>query len=338
MRIDQGHQSTIHWRILPHKWTVPLLATLALMCAMIQGAHAQQVDWSVNLPASRIEGHSPDAANLYTAGLEAFTQGQLEDAIDLLMHSAEGGSPAAMVMLGTIMKTRQGKASGAPTSLELFQQAADQGDSSAQYALSVAYIYGDGVEVDIEHSIALASEAIGGDFVTEYPGLLYIHASIHLQRGQTTTNARRRMTHYESAETLLELLVDDETYGDPAVLALADLYTYRDSPLFDERKILRLHVLVLMQDRMVGPYVYAIWHVRNQGRGGSYSQARDLAAEAAKGGYKDAYGLYAELLMYGRGGPVQRGVACQWVARAVKEDASISGELVNFCDQAGLLE
>jgi TPR repeat protein len=77
-------------------------------------------------------------------GIEAYQQGRLIEAMELLESAAQGGYAPAQVMLAFI----QDAAENDNEAFEWYRRAAEAGDAAGIYGLGIMYAKGEGVERD----------------------------------------------------------------------------------------------------------------------------------------------------------------------------------------------
>lgn len=92
------------------------------------------------LMSASVQAQSVDYAQMGEKGIQAFSQGNLIQAMDLLNQSAQNGYAPAQSTLAYILD--QGEEN--ERAFELFKQAAEQNDAAGQYGLAGMYAKGEG--------------------------------------------------------------------------------------------------------------------------------------------------------------------------------------------------
>jgi hypothetical protein len=105
-------------------------------------SYAAGVFLSVFLSFSCVNAQSVDYAEIGEKGIQAFAQGNLIQAMDLLDQAAQEGYAPAQSTLAYILD----KADDDERAFKLFQQAAEQNHAAGQYGLGGMYAKGEGVE------------------------------------------------------------------------------------------------------------------------------------------------------------------------------------------------
>lgn len=94
------------------------------------------------LMITSVQSQSVDYAQIGEKGIQAFSQGNLIQAMDLLNQSAQNGYAPAQSTLAYILD----KADENERAFELFKQAAEQNNAAGQYGLAGMYAKGEGTE------------------------------------------------------------------------------------------------------------------------------------------------------------------------------------------------
>jgi TPR repeat protein len=114
-------------------------------------------------------------ASDYDDGVEAYDHKDYATAVTLFKRAAEQGSTSAQYNLGVAYDQAQGVAQDYPQAAHWYTKAAEAGDTRAQYNLGLMYSYGHGVAQDYPqaaHWYTKAAEA--GDTRAQYNlGLMY---------------------------------------------------------------------------------------------------------------------------------------------------------------------
>ena len=96
-------------------------------------------------------------------------EGDLEKAIELYQQAAVQGNADAQNSLAVHYERGQGIEKDIKKAIELYQKAADQGNAKAQYNLAVCYEHGEGIEKDLVKAIELYQKAAdGGNAKAQY--------------------------------------------------------------------------------------------------------------------------------------------------------------------------
>lgn len=95
---------------------------------------------------TQVNAQSVDYAEIGERGIQAFSKGNLIQALDLLDQAAQHDYAPAQSTLAYILD----KADDDERAFKLFQQAADQNYAAAQYGLAGMYAKGEGVEKNLK--------------------------------------------------------------------------------------------------------------------------------------------------------------------------------------------
>ena len=91
---------------------------------------------------------SPAAADRLVAGSAAFSRGDYNRAVLLLLPAAERGNPRAQGLVGFMYATGKGVPQSYDVATYWYRLAAEGGDTTAQYLLGLAYDKGQGLPLD----------------------------------------------------------------------------------------------------------------------------------------------------------------------------------------------
>jgi len=83
-----------------------------------------------------------------SAAINAYSEGQYEGAVALLLPMADAGDPVAQFYLGYMYEVGKGVEADLATAVDWYRRSAEQGLLKAQFNLGLAYLEGRGVEPD----------------------------------------------------------------------------------------------------------------------------------------------------------------------------------------------
>jgi TPR repeat protein len=242
-----------------------------------------------------------------------------EKGVEFFEEAAEEGSTSAWMLLGRIYFLGDGVAKNPQRAVRCFSRAAEMGEPSGMYFAGLSYLGGLGVEKDEIKGNQLLKQAADAD----YPQAL-IYYSVMYETGKTVPKNREMSLYYSrrAAQTMEETGITGHIYN-----------LMRSTSNNENQKEIYEWSLILAKDGSpLGQHLLACCYLSGVGTDQDYAKAIELLHLAAEGGEAQAYLQLCVVNFLGKGTQVDYKEAERWGRKAAEAGIDKGHLFVFFCE------
>jgi TPR repeat protein len=242
-----------------------------------------------------------------------------EKGVELFEEAAEEGSTSAWMLLGRIYFMGEGVPKNLKKALRSFSRAAELGEPAGVYMAGLFYLGGLGVEKDETKGNQLLKQAADAD----YPNAL-IYYSVMYETGKTVPKDREMALYYSrrAAQTMEEAGIAGHIYN-----------LMRTTSNNENQKEIYEWSLILAKDGSpLGQYLLACCYLSGVGTDQDYAKAIELLHHAAEGGEPQAYLQLCVVNFLGKGTQVDYEEAERWGRKAAEAGIDKGHLFVFLCE------
>jgi len=243
-----------------------------------------------------------------------------EKSVDLFEEAADEGSTSALLMLGQIYFAGETVPRDLRKAFKFYSRAADGGEPAGMLMSGMAYIHGYGVDKDEQKGKELVCKAVGSD----YP-LALVYLSTMYQSGLAVPMNRELSLYYSrrAAQTL-------ETAG---LIGHITNLARDDSSISNMNEMYEWCKIFAETGSPKGQVLLGICHQSGLGVEQNYEIANELFEKSAEQGEPQAYVQLCFANFNGRGCVINYEESARWAKKAADE-GSDKGHLFVFLSEA----
>jgi len=242
-----------------------------------------------------------------------------EKGVELFEEAADEGSTSALMMLGRIYFLGEGVPKNLKKAFRSFSRAAELGEPAGMYMTSLAYLEGLGVEKDVAKGNQLLKQAADAD----YPSAL-IYCSVMYENGKSVPKDREMSLYYSrrAAQTMEETGITGHIYN-----------LMRTTSNKENQKEIYEWSLILAKDGSpLGQFLLACCYISSVGVDQDYEKAFELLRRSAEQGEPQAYLQLCVLNFLGKGVEVNYEEAERWGKKAAEAGIDKGHLFVFLCE------